>query len=251
MFNLELHSGDEDWLNVNCPDLNIKKGDDEIPIIEGLLKFDMVFYGKDKPYVINPAPEHLDQGIRIQDEYGIKIILKPSEHSNLPQVYEPGGRIAAVSKSKNLKQEDLHINPNGAACLCLNYEENNYLPNGFNIQDFFNNLIIPYFYAQSHFEKYNVWPWGEYSHGIMGLIEWYGSQQNFSDIEVHSFLNKMKKYREWPTYEERLNRKRGVKGGHNCVCGSLKKFRDCHKLIFKGLWQLRNNLNNHAQKVRQ
>jgi len=133
MFNLEIKKDDRQWLHANYPTLRTDKDSNECPKIAGLLKIDMV-YQEGKPYVIKPEQEHIATGRRIQDEYEIDIIFKSSEHSDLPQVYEKGNRIASVAADRKLRLENLHVNPDGSACLCLNIQENDYLPNGFNLK---------------------------------------------------------------------------------------------------------------------
>lgn len=241
MFDLSISVDDKNWLASAYPKLKIyqNKG---ITEIAGPLSFSMSFLEEGK-YVINPKPDY-EEGLKIEDEYQIRIELRGSDVSNLPQVYETGSRINNLVERNKKKLEDLHVNLNGAACLCIKPEEIENLPNGFNLKDFFNNSVIPFFYAQSYFEKNGTWPWGEYGHGITGLIEWYRDQRHFIGTDANIFLSDMKKCKEWPLYEEKLRLKRGLKGHHECYCGSKKKFRDCHKKVLEGLWKLRNDLKN-------
>lgn len=200
----------------------------------------MVLADNGQSYVIKPGPEHLrDGGQRIQDKYQIEIALKTSEHSNLPQVYERNDRIKLVASAKSRKLEDLHINPNGAACLCLNTKEKEHLPNGFNIPDFFHNLVIPFFYGQSCFEKNGVWPSEQYGHGIAGLLEGFFERKDVPKKEVESFIDYLKPRQEWQLIQKILTSKKRVKGHYPCICGSSKKFRNCHKDALQGLWKLK------------
>jgi len=251
MFNLKLEKDDEDWLRANYPELQIKKGVDSIPVIEGLLHFDMVFYDENKSYIIKPEAEHLTRGHRIQDEYKIEIVFKTSEHSNLPQVYERGNRIEMVSKNRSLKPEDLHINPSGAMCLCLNIQEEDYLPNGFNVADFFNNLVIPFFYAQSFFEKTKIWKWGQYGHGSIAFFEWYLKQEAIGKEKVEKLIVHMKKRTDWVKFQLYLLPSTLIKGHHECLCGSKDKlkFRNCHKNALHGLWKLKKDIKDFCVKL--
>ncbi len=241
MFDLFINEEDRAWLSANYQSLKIQDNKNGITEVVGTLNFRMTFLEEGK-YIINPDQSFID-GVKIEDSYEIRIELKPSEISNLPQVYETGSRIKTVARKENLKLEDLHINPKGeTACLCIKPEESENLPNGFNLKDFFNNLVIPFFYAQSYFETQKSWPWGDYGHGIDGLIEWYNKQRDFKGIKADDFLKMIQKYKDWALYEVKLKDKRGIKGHHDCICGSKKKFRDCHKKVFEGMWQLRINL---------
>lgn len=242
MFNLELKGDDRQWLHTNYPTLKIEKNDERFPRITGVLRFDMVFYQEGKPYVIKPNLQSLAGGYRIQDEYLIEIVLTTSKHSYLPQVYEKGSRINQVIERKKLKPEDFHINPNGAACLCLNIQEKDFLPNGFNLEDFFQYLVIPFFYAQSYFEKNESWPWGQYGHGICGLLEWYLKQTNITKSEIEVFLKYVDAQSDGKLLKNLLPEKKEIKGHHDCVCGSTLRFRNCHKDALLGVWKLKQEI---------
>ncbi len=251
MWDLILSDKDKNWLQVQYPDLKIFKNNAGIVEIAGNFRFSMVFLGEGKPYIINPQKDY-PEGIRIDGEYKIKIELQKSKFSNLPQVYECGNRIKKVAQNKGLGLEDLHINPNGAACLCIQEEELENLPNGFNLEDFFNNLLVPFFYAQSFFEKRGIWPWGQYSHGVWGLIEWYSKQDNSTQKTTKSFIEKrLKKYvSEWQLLSKLLDPKYKVKGHHQCICGKNEKFRKCHKDVLHGIWKLKQDIAKFGIKMR-
>lgn len=240
MFDLSIKADDEKWLNTCYPNLKIHNGNNSNIEITGTLNFRMA-YQEGKPYVINPAPEYAE-GVKIQDSYQIRIEFKASEFSDLPQVFETGSRIAKVAQSRNLKPEDLHINPSEAVCLCIKPEEAGNFPAGFKIVDFFNNLVIPFFYAQSHFEQYNSWPWGQYSHGNLGFVEWYLRQKEVNFKSVVDFLERLKKYNNWQTLKQLLEPKHNVKGHHFCVCGKDEKFRKCHAEVLQGIWKLEKDI---------
>ena len=245
MLNLTLKKSDEDWLRANYPELQAKKGADGIPVIGGVLRFDMVFNDESKSYIIKPETEHLAQGRRIQDEYKIEILFKSSEYSNLPQVYERGGTIEALVKEKNLKREDFHINPTGSACLCLNTKEAIYLPNGFSLPDFFNNLVIPFFYAQSYFRDFGSWPWGEYGHGMAGILESY-IEYGATRESVEMILNAIEKFCQknhlnFNFYKEQLRQKK-IKGRNRCpMCKSGIPWEKCHNKSLVGFRKLKEH----------
>ena len=157
-------------------------------------------------------------------------------------VYE----IKYESSNPNLKPEDLHVNPSGAVCLCIKPEEAENLPAGFNIADFLNNLVIPFFYAQSHFEQYNSWPWGQYSHGNLGFIEWYLRQKGSTHQAMSDFLGRLKKYNNWQILKQLLESRYNVKGHHLCICGKNEKFRKCHPEVLQGVWKLKKDIKRFS-----
>lgn len=247
MFDLSIKADDEKWLNTHYPSLKIHNGNNSNTEIAGTLDFIMA-YQVGKPYVINPAPDYAD-GVKIHDSYQIRIEFKVSEFSDLPQVFETDSRIAKVAQSRNLKPEDLHINPSGAVCLCIKPEEAENFPAGFNITDFFNILVIPFFYAQSYFEQYNLWPWGQYSHGNLGFIEWYLRQKEATSQSIVDFLEQLKKYNNWQTLKKLLEPKYNIKGHHLCVCGKYEKFRKCHSEVLQGIWKLKKDIKRFNIKL--
>lgn len=242
MFDLTLKDEDEKWLNKHYPTLKIRKRNDGIAEIVGTFIFSMAFQNEGKSYVINPAPDYAD-GTKIEDEYRVRIGLQGSEFSDLPQVYETGLRLKKVAENRNLRQEDLHINPSGAVCLCIRPEESSNLPNGFSLEDFFNILLIPFFYAQSYFEKNNSWPWGQYSHGVWGFVEWYLQQEKPTTRTLEDLLQRLRGYgNEWVQIKIALAPKHRIKGHHNCICGKMEKMRNCHPEVLRGLWKLKQDM---------
>ena len=145
---------------------------------------------------------------------------------------------------------DLHIiMPSGNACLCFIFDKDHYLPKGFNIPDFFHNLLVPFFYAQSYYENNNKWPWGEYEHGLFALFEWYAESRKQASIdminECFNFIEfyKNKGYKPAEIIQSLFKQNHEIKGHQPCVCGSSIKFRNCHPRIFNGLWKLKKDID--------
>lgn len=244
MFDLSLKNEDEEWLSQNYPALRIERLDENVVQITGTLRFSMAFRGEGQPYVLNP-PRDYSEGITIDDEYEIRIEFRGSEFSDLPQVSETGGRLQKVAESRHLKLIDLHINPSRTACLCIRLEEITHLPNGFSLEEFFNKLLIPFFYGQSYFEKNSHWPWGQYSHGVWGYIEWYLQHQDPHSV-IEDLLDLLgRKYgTDWGSIKKALYQKHPIKGHQTpCICGAQRKIRDCHPGVLRGLWKLRGDIS--------
>ena len=240
---------DRQWVQNRFPDLDFQEGP---PLaLHGNLEFDMLYDLTKKQYVINLDKETQYRGERIRDSYDIEIQFKTSEFSSLPQVYERGGRIDKAATDRKVDRIELHINPNGAACLCLKFQEHQYLPNGFNLPDYFHNLVIPFFYAQSYFEKYDKWPWGEYSHGDLGYLEGYGENSESPPVKiVLEFIALCKRCERWSLYQKLLQKKGRLKPHHYlCFCDSGRKIRKCHPKVFKGLMKLKSDLESLGLEV--
>lgn len=213
MFELKLTESDRAWLRKQYPKLKIIAVS---PVkISGMLDFDMLYKPLEK---------------RIKDTYEIEIEMMPSATSALPQVRELGSRIP--------KEPDRHINPEDeVCCLCSPFEEEKWFTTGFDFKIFLEQYVIPYFFAQTYFNETEEWPWGDYNHGVIGLIESYAAHHGFQQKEslVKIF--------------EIIKAKSQIKGHWPCVCNSGKKIRQCHTSFFQGLFIIKAALRISGGKL--
>jgi len=244
-FDLNLSPSDEKWIIDNFPSLKICKSEFGITEVTGKLYFLMDYDEKSKKYIVYPKGD-IPFGTRIKDNYEIKIVFERNLNSQLPQVSETGSKISTFASLKKMPLVDLHMNPGGCACLCVLDREKELFPNGFNIKTFFNDLLIPFFYQQTFFKKYNKWPWGQYAHGIFGVIEKYGEKEDHSKIETEDIFNRIKSSKEWYLIHPILKKKKNIQDYKKCFCGSRKKFRDCHPAIVTGLLKIKNDLIKYS-----
>jgi hypothetical protein len=189
-------------------------------------------------YIINPTTiSDTESGTTLEDVYEIVISLNDSEA--LPEVRETGGRLAkTLTKWKVEDRADLHFYGDGSLCLCVGTEIPKHLPRGFNIPDFFNNLLVPFFFYQSYFEKFGKEPWSSYGHGDMGILE---SFQNESEATEIISDDTVKRYLSHLSSKTKGKLDTGVlmKGHHLCICGSMKIARKCHYKAMFGFNSLR------------
>jgi hypothetical protein len=232
MFVIEITKEDSEWVKNNYPDLIIE---DTTPTrLIGVLSF--------RALIKNKLPE-------IQDKYQIEIEFVTSPTSSLPRVRETGGRIAKVAQDKNLELSDLHVNPkDGTLCLCSPLEEDSSFYNGFNLEEFFVKLLIPFFYDQSYFETNNQWSWKHYSHGYLGIFESYAfiKQTDYALTEKCIDLLKQQYQQAWKLCRQLLNKKDYVKGHWPCICGSSLMFRKCHYEVLEGLRKLKQDITVYS-----
>ena len=145
------------------------------------------------------------------DEFSIEIELKDDYPNSVPIVREIGGRIPHGER---------HTFTNGNCCLFVREEKWKHYPKGTKLLDFVKNVVVPYFLAQAYFEIEGEWLWGERSHEIYGILEFYKEELKTNDVNVIvrfiKYLAKatLKKYRP-------------------CYCGSNKKLQNCHYNILK------------------
>lgn len=234
MERLPITEGDQTWLQENYPSLTYTPNNQ---IISGELHFSM-YYSADEPgYVLHPDDSYASKdGIIIQDVYEIEVDL--SQPKFLPPVRELGGRIFVSKEKWDIENIiDLHLYSDGTACLCPPSEIPAKFPNGFDLRDFIEDLIVPFFYYQSFFEKYGREPWKAYSHGYLGILESYYNDQAPTSLQtIQDYLTFLP---EGIRADIRRNIK--AKGHHLCKCGSGKKFRKCHQEVLYGYNKLRED----------
>lgn len=117
------------------------------------------------------------------------------------------------------KKIDSKFHKNADDVLCLACDTEMFLDlksrKNVTICDFIERYLLPYLYSYTYYKKYGKVPFGDRSHGIQGILEFYRDYFELENMEiVYQFLEYMalKKYR-----------------GHNlCLCGSKKKLRNCH-----------------------
>lgn len=208
----------------------------------------VAFYdvGKDE-LTLNPPESTATSNYYISDSFQIEIEFLTEYPASFPLVRETGGRIKAiVEKYKIVDIRDLHVNKNQneAVCLCPKPAESLRYPNGVDLLHFMNNLVVPFFFGLSYFEKHQKWPWSEYSHGEMGIFEFFAECQDRKDNALaqgcYDALGEK--------YKKLLQLGKDIKGHWLCICGSGEKFRNCHGMALKGIWVLKQWLKQRNNK---
>lgn len=107
--------------------------------------------------------------------------------------------------------------------------------------------MISYFYAQSNFEKTGDWIWGERSHGTLGLLESYlenrDGKQNVNQIKEYIYY--IKQLNDSGPFIQALCQKDEIKGHVQCFCRLQLRFRNCHNNAYRGLWNLKQDIQNN------
>jgi hypothetical protein len=220
MANFEIKSEEVAWLAENYPRLIF---DRKLNIISGFLDFGAVYCPDTNSCRVYPfvVGRESDNNL-IYDSFKIKIAFIYSRKSELPSVYETGGRIKQGA--------DRHCNDDKSFCLCSRLIEKRFL-NPFCLRKFIADLVVPFFYAQRYFDKNGQWPWGEFGHYDIGLIE--------SFAEYYSELTEIEKINATGSIRHSLAldylRKQKTSKDVKCICGSGKRMRRCHKSVLTGL----------------
>lgn len=156
----------------------------------------------------------LDEEGKLIDFYKIKIEVKDGYPNNLPLVYETAQRIPS-----NI---DWHVFPDGHCCIVTPPEETLICKKGITLAEFITKYVLPYFYNQL-FRELNGYFLHERSHGNEGIKEFFFSKFETLDSQKISMLLLF------------IAKKKEPKRTTLCFCGSGKKYRKCHRTLFKEL----------------
>lgn len=148
----------------------------------------------------------------IADAYDVEIILSSDYPNTPPTAKETGEKIP----------DDFHKISGDYLCLAAPIEVIKQFNRRPDIIGFIEHLLVPYLYSYSHKLKYNYLPYGELSHGEVGisesyreLLESYKSKFNVSsDMEVMSLL--------------KILAEDNYRGHLDCPCGGPRNLRKCH-----------------------
>lgn len=208
--------------------------------IEGTLKIRALYDQAVQKIVIDPTMKDKNNPFYIEDSYNIKIDFPSDLQRQAPSVYEINGRIIKAGKARGLMNPlDLHLFKDGRSCLCPQPLLFEYIRSGkiSDLQIFLDELVTPYFYQQSFFERFGYWPVKNYSHGYPAIFEYYHRETsklgktNKHLVDLCSIsllsLSNLHKYLK-PLVEN----KRGIKPTSKCFCGSEKKYKKCHRRKF-------------------
>ena len=132
-----------------------------------------------------------------------------------PVVFETGGRVPRIA--------DRHVFVDGKNCCLGVWEEWLLTPGDHSFSGFMRGPLNDYFMSQSWYEVHTEWPFGQRSHGKLGILEAYCSLLEI-DLHLQSALS----------YLNLLARKQ-IKGHQLCPCGSGQRLRSCHSEKVHGL----------------
>jgi len=173
-----------------------------------------------------------------QDTFSIRLTVHNPNSARLPALREVGGRSKAIVLKHGYEDvRAVHQNlADGTACVCVKQEETKRFPPGARLVTFLDQLAIPYLYGLSYVEEFGKWPWAEYSHGGLGLLEFYGdSPGQCSKESLEEVMASLRADSDWPDFYRQLKNPSAKRA---CLCGSGKAFGKCHHVAWQGLKNL-------------
>lgn len=141
-------------------------------------------------------------------EYDIRVVLSDRYPISEPKVFEIGGRIP--------RSLDRHVNSNGECCIAV-WENWLIRAEDHSFKAFMDGPLYEFFLSQYWFEKTGKWPFGEWTHGPMGLVEAYAHALGIPNEQTCLIYYLRLLSLDWP------------KGHWRCPCGSGKLLRHCHR----------------------
>ncbi len=198
--------------------------------------------------VINPDEStELTDGVLIEDSYDLTIEFDDVAQKRIAR--ELGRRILHTKNKWRLSWADVHMYEDYSLCLCPEPEEKLMFANGFSLERYFYDVLIPYFYFQSFLGKFGREPWKSSSHRQAGLLESYRKQSSV-DVPIKEVINCYQAHLS-PFLLKIASDSKNIDPNMICVCGSNKKFTECHPLAFEGLAKLHVDFSSlQAKKIR-
>ena len=152
---------------------------------------------------------------RIEDEYSIELTISDDYPDSLPIVREKGNRIP----------RDFHKYQDDSLCLGASLAIKRKFLKQPTIIGFIERCVIPHLYLYSYKSKYGSLPYGELSHGWLGILEYY--QDVFNVVDERIILRLLKVIVD-DNYQAHSR----------CPCGSRKRLRDCHGRLLRKFMSL-------------
>jgi hypothetical protein len=128
-----------------------------------------------------------------------------------------------------------------SACLCSPFRENEFLDGGLDLIRFFEQLVIPFLYGQLFFSREGRWPWAEYAHGVVGLLEAY-LQENDPSKAARCLELLVTDLSAWVRIQPLLRQRGKIKGNVSCFCGETGPIGNCHPKALTGMRRLQRDL---------
>lgn len=260
-----INNDEINWLTNNYPGLAIDSLSEFSVVIRGDFKFKAEYNEADgKYYIVNNNKANKHGYHVIEDSYRIEI-FSHLDLSEFPRVKNIDGRLLNLANKLGKDSKDLHVYsgplPEANTLCVVGPIDAEKIKGNIPLHELLNDILLPFFYDSSHYERYNYRPREDYSHGVWGVLE------NYYDLPEHDIdtdkdcIDKLKKDKFlWPLIKKRIISKNNPKGHHYCIkCftdknnyGLISKTRKCHNKIFRGLFKLHErirllNLYSHVE----
>jgi hypothetical protein len=220
------------WIKEYCPTLTVDKNRMEV---SGSLKF-RATYDSSSGFTWLLEQNQSAPGEIIEDTYEI-IISRPKDENKLPIL-----KIIGKDITKNI---DRHFYTNKTACLCGVVERRKYLLQNFSFIKYLEQLVVPFLYEQSYYDKYNKWPWGGYAHGAIGIFQSYNNSEG-SKEDIEACLEQLYSDKNWKRIRAVLLGQERIKEKSKCFCSNPGQIKKCHPGTWFTMIRFRVAIKNHG-----
>lgn len=169
----------------------------------------------------------IDKSGKLWDTYQIEIKGSDSYPYRFPKLFETSNAFPKIA--------DWHVYDDDKSC-CVDVPPNEVIicKEGLNVIDYIQRMTIPYFANQSFRKREGYYLYGEYSHGILGRLEFYQSKLKAkSPAELIGMFDLIIKDYSPPRTAF-------------CPFCAKVKFRQCHKKPFRDLRIVKGDILNDA-----
>ena len=167
--------------------------------------------------ILKGALDVVDNDGRIWDTYQIEIHSSEEYPYLFPKLFETGNSFPKIV--------DWHVYESDDKSCCVDVTPNEILicKKGLSVLEYIQRFAIPYLANQTYRKREGYYLYGEYSHGILGRIEFYQSK-----LKAQSFLQLIQMI---------VLILKGYKPARTAICPFChkSKFRKCHKQAFAEL----------------
>jgi hypothetical protein len=159
----------------------------------------------------------VDKDSQYWESYEVEIHHTEGFPFKFPDVYEIGGKIPRIA--------DWHIYEDTLTC-CLTVPPLEIIKclHGITLDSFIESEVLPYFFNQTHRRVEGYYVNGEYSHGYLGILEFFDTELKTRGA-VRDIVSLLFKIAD--------SRKPGR--ADDCFCGRKIKYRKCHRSAYETL----------------
>jgi len=159
----------------------------------------------------------IDKDGKHWEDYDVEIHSTDNFPKEFPRLFETSGKIPRIA--------DWHVYENtGSCCTKIPPEEILRCRKGITVSEYIQEEVLPYLFNQTHRRIEGYYINGEYSHGAVGIYEYYADLLN-TGTNIKLTLQLMK----YIATHDRPSRT------SLCFCGQKVKFRRCHRDAFDKL----------------
>ena len=233
-----VNATDIEWLRERYPALKLAATGG----VSGAVEFSATYNRQQNVFqILYPGDEDITGGLPLAGAFNISIEERGKDQDSPSRL--PALRIAGITKNANR-----HISPDDSACLCSPFAEKDFDTPKFLFRAYFERLVIPFLYGQMYYEKEKHWPWDDYSHGNLGILEAYDTASNRGAVQ--ECLQQLRRdTATWPQVRALLRQHRAISDSAPCICKWHHRMTKCHPRALRGIQQLRLDLRSMHVRV--